>query len=54
LNFIPIVGWAVSGTITASVTLTFGTLWAIASDHAVRNGTSPVTEMQTEIRVARG
>jgi hypothetical protein len=52
LNFVPGVGWLVSGAITASMTITFGTLWAIACDHAVRNDTSPVAEMQGQMRAA--
>jgi hypothetical protein len=42
LNWIPGAGWIISGTITASVTLTVGSLWLWMCDTACRQGTSPV------------
>jgi hypothetical protein len=42
LNCIPGVGWIISGTITASVTLTVGSLWLWMCDSTFRQGKSPV------------
>jgi hypothetical protein len=42
LNWVPVIGWIVSGVITASVTLTVGVLWLWACDTAMRQGLSPV------------
>ena len=47
LNFVPVVGWLVSGTITASVTATVGLLFAWACEAALRRGTSPAAEIRT-------
>jgi uncharacterized protein (DUF697 family) len=52
LNFVPIVGWLVSGAITASMTVTFGVLWAWACERSIRNGTSPAAEMRAQMRGA--
>jgi hypothetical protein len=52
LNFVPGLGWLVSGAITASVTVTFGALWALMCDYSVRTGTSPTAEMRTRVRPA--
>ena len=46
LNFVPVVGWLVSGAITASVTATVGALWWWACDQALRRGTNPVAEIR--------
>jgi hypothetical protein len=50
LNFLPGVGWLISGAITASMTVIFGALWATMCDYSVRNGTSPVTELRTRVQ----
>jgi len=42
LNWVPGVGWIISGTITASVTLTVGSLWLWKCDTAFRQDKSPV------------
>lgn len=42
LNWVPVIGWAASGVITGSVTLTVGALWLRACDVALRQGLSPV------------
>jgi len=42
LNFIPVAGWALSGTITSSVTLTAGSWWLWSCDKAFREGKTPV------------
>jgi hypothetical protein len=42
LNRVPGLGWIISGTITASVTLTVGSLWLWMCDTAFRQGKSPV------------
>ncbi len=52
LNFFPLVGWAISGAITASMTVTFGALWAVFCDRAVRNGTSATAEMRARVQPA--
>jgi hypothetical protein len=49
LNWVPVVGWAISGAITASVTLTAGTLWWWACDTAYRKGKSPATVLKGAI-----
>jgi hypothetical protein len=46
LNWIPVLGWVVSGTITASVTFSAGALWWWACDTAYRSGTSPVAVLK--------
>jgi hypothetical protein len=43
LNWVPVIGWVLSGVITASVTLTVGALWCWGCDNALREGKSPVT-----------
>ena len=42
LNWVPGVGWIISGTITASVTLTVGSLWLWMCDTGFRQDKSPV------------
>jgi hypothetical protein len=49
LNWIPVIGWAISGTITASVTFTAGAIWWWACDVAYRSGKSPVTILKEVI-----
>jgi hypothetical protein len=49
LNWIPVIGWIISGTITASVTLSAGALWWWACDTAYRSGESPVTILKAAI-----
>lgn len=49
LNWVPVVGWAASGVITASVTLTVGAFWLWACDSALRQGLSPVKIMKQAI-----
>lgn len=49
LNFVPVVGWLVSGAITASMTMTFGFLWAWACESSIRKGTSPAAEMRARV-----
>jgi hypothetical protein len=49
LNWIPVIGWVISGTITASVTLSAGALWWWACDTAYRGGKSPVTVLKGAI-----
>ena len=38
LNFIPLAGWAISATITASVTATVGLAWLLLCDNLVSEG----------------
>jgi uncharacterized protein (DUF697 family) len=52
LNFVPVVGWLVSGAITASVTTTVGSLWCWACDQALRRGTNPVAEIQAMLSLS--
>jgi hypothetical protein len=52
LNFVPGLGWLISGAVTASITVCFGALWAALCDYSVRNGTSPAAEMRARMQPA--
>jgi hypothetical protein len=49
LNWIPVIGWVISGTIPASVTFSAGALWWWACDAAYGSGKSPVTVLKGAI-----
>jgi hypothetical protein len=46
LNWVPGVGWLISGTITGTVTGGLGATWWWACDQAYRKHTSPVQQLQ--------
>ena len=49
LNFVPALGWMVSGLVTASVTATVACAWWLFCDYKYRGKTSPLLAAQPAV-----